>query len=248
MLYVKRKLEQALEVGINAKEIHLPKSASTEKIIDTLEELNDDVNVNAILIQLPLPKHIDPNDVVPYIDPIKDVDGLTPFNVGNLACRLGGIVPCTPMGCMMLLQKYVKQDLSGMHAVIIGKSNLVGKPLAQMLLQCDCTVTIVHKATKNISEITKQADILIAAAGSPHLVKADWVKPGAYVLDVGINYVDGEIVGDVDFDAVIDKVAAISPVPGGVGPMTVACLLLNTTMATMAQHEIMPEYLGAIEE
>ena len=242
LLYVSKKLEKAETIGINAREVHLPDNTTQDNLKQLIEELNNDPKTNGILIQLPLPKQLISNQITSCVNHLKDVDGLSPYNVGALATNLDGLIPCTPLACTILLHSRIK-DLSGMHAVIIGKSNLVGRPLGQLLMHEECTVTNVHKLTKNISDITKQADIIIAAAGSPGLVKADWVKDGAYVIDVGITNVNGKIKGDVDFDSVVDKVTAITPVPGGVGPMTVACLMLNTVKATCLQHNIEPQFI-----
>ena len=204
-----------------------PKDVSEEEILKKIKELNNDKNVSGILVQLPLPDQISKEKVINLIDPIKDVDGFSPINVGNLASGYNAIVPCTPLGCLLLLKK-VEKNLSGKHAVIIGRSNLNGKPLAQLLLKENCTVTITHSKTKNLKEECLKADILIAAVGVANLVKKDWVKSGSVIIDVGINKQGDKIVGDVNFEEVKDKVKAITPVPGGVGPMTIACLLKNT--------------------
>ena len=200
---------------------------SEEEILKKIKELNNDKNVSGILVQLPLPDQISKEKVINLIDPLKDVDGFSPINVGNLASGYNAIVPCTPLGCLLLLKK-VEKNLSGKHAVIIGRSNLNGKPLAQLLLKENCTVTITHSKTKNLKEECLKADILIAAVGVANLVKKDWVKSGSIIIDVGINKQGDKIVGDVNFEEVKDKVKAITPVPGGVGPMTIACLLKNT--------------------
>ena len=196
-------------------------------ILEKIKELNNDQNVSGILVQPPLPKQINKEKIINAIHPSKDVDGFNPVNVGNLSSGYKGLVPCTPMGCLMLIKK-VEKNLSGKHAVIIGRSNLNGKPMAQLLLKENCTVTIVHSKTKNLQQECLKADILVAAVGVPNLVKKDWVKKDAIVIDVGINKLDDKIVGDVEFDQVKDIAKAITPVPGGVGPMTIACLLKNT--------------------
>ncbi len=226
-IYVKNKEKISKEVGINSKVIKYPKDVSEEEIIKKIKELNNDKNVSGILVQLPLPGQISKEKVINLIDPLKDVDGFSPINVGNLASGYNAIVPCTPLGCLLLLKK-VEKNLSGKHAVIIGRSNLNGKPLAQLLLKENCTVTITHSKTKNLKEECLKADILIAAVGVANLVKKDWVKSGSVIIDVGINKQGDKIVGDVNFEEVKDKVKAITPVPGGVGPMTIACLLKNT--------------------
>ena len=226
-IYVKNKEKISKEVGINSNVIKYPKDVSEEEILKKIKELNNDKNVSGILVQLPLPDQISKEKVINLIDPLKDVDGFSPINAGNLASGYNAIVPCTPLGCLLLLKK-VEKNLSGKHAVIIGRSNLNGKPLAQLLLKENCTVTIVHSKTKNLKEECSKADILIAAAGKAKLVKKDWVKNGSIIIDVGINQEGTKIVGDVSFEEVKDKVKAITPVPGGVGPMTIACLLKNT--------------------
>ena len=226
-IYVKNKEKISKEVGINSNVIKYPKDVSEEEILKKIKELNNDKNVSGILVQLPLPDQISKEKVINLIDPLKDVDGFSPINVGNLASGYNAIVPCTPLGCLLLLKK-VEKNLSGKHAVIIGRSNLNGKPLAQLLLKENCTVTITHSKTKNLKEECLKADILIAAVGVANLVKKDWVKSGSVIIDVGINKQGDKIVGDVNFEEVKDKVKAITPVPGGVGPMTIACLLKNT--------------------
>ena len=226
-IYVKNKEKISKEVGINSNVIKYPKDVSEEEILKKIKELNNDKNVSGILVQLPLPDQISKEKVINLIDPLKDVDGFSPINAGNLASGYNAIVPCTPLGCLLLLKK-VEKNLSGKHAVIIGRSNLNGKPLAQLLLKENCTVTITHSKTKNLKEECLKADILIAAVGVANLVKKDWVKSGSVIIDVGINKQGNKIVGDVNFEEVKDKVKAITPVPGGVGPMTIACLLKNT--------------------
>ena len=226
-IYVRNKEKNSKEVGINSNVIKYPSDVSEEEILNKIEELNKDKNISGILVQLPLPEQISKEKIINAIDPLKDVDGFNPVNVGNLASGYKAIVPCTPLGCLLLIKK-VEKNLSGKHAVIIGRSNLNGKPMAQLLLKENCTVTIVHSKTKNLQNECLKADILVAAVGVPNLVKKDWVKSDAVVIDVGINKVDNKIIGDVNFKEIKDKVRAITPVPGGVGPMTIACLLSNT--------------------
>jgi methylenetetrahydrofolate dehydrogenase (NADP+)/methenyltetrahydrofolate cyclohydrolase len=226
-IYVKNKEKNSKEVGMNSDVIKYPDEVTEKEILDKIKELNNDQNVSGILVQLPLPKQIDKEKIINAIHPSKDVDGFNPVNVGNLSSGYQGLVPCTPMGCLMLIKK-VEKNLSGKHAVIIGRSNLNGKPMAQLLLKENCTVTIVHSKTKNLQQECLKADILVAAVGVPNLVKKDWVKKDAIVIDVGINKLNDKIVGDVEFDQVKDIAKAITPVPGGVGPMTIACLLKNT--------------------
>ncbi len=227
LIYVKNKEKSAKEVGISSQVIKYSDSVSETEIIEKIVELNNDKNISGILVQLPLPKQIRKQKIINAINPKKDVDGFHPLNVGNLASGYEAIIPCTPYGCLLLI-KHVEKNLNGKHAVIIGRSNLNGKPMAQLLLKENCSVTIVHSKTKNIKLECQKADILIASAGVPNLVKADWVKKDAIVIDVGINKINGKIVGDVSFDEVRKKSKAITPVPGGVGPMTIACLLKNT--------------------
>jgi len=226
-IYVKNKEKNSKEVGMNSDVIKYSDNVTEKEILDKIKELNNDPNVSGILVQLPLPKQIDKEKIINAIHPSKDVDGFNPVNVGNLSSGYKGLVPCTPMGCLMLIKK-VEKNLSGKHAVIIGRSNLNGKPMAQLLLKENCTVTIVHSKTKNLQQECLKADILVAAVGVPNLVKKDWVKKDAIVIDVGINKLNDKIVGDVEFDQVKDIAKAITPVPGGVGPMTIACLLKNT--------------------
>jgi len=226
-IYVRNKEKNSKEVGINSNVIKYPSDVSEEEVLNKIKELNKDKNISGILVQLPLPDQINKEKVINAIDPLKDVDGFNPVNVGNLASGYKAIVPCTPLGCLLLIKK-VEKNLSGKHAVIIGRSNLNGKPMAQLLLKENCTVTIVHSKTKNLQNECLKADILVAAVGVPNLVKKDWVKSDAVVIDVGINKVDNKIIGDVNFKEIKDKVRAITPVPGGVGPMTIACLLSNT--------------------
>ena len=226
-IYVKNKEKSSKEVGINSDVLQYSKDVTEEEILKKIKELNNDINVSGILVQLPLPDQISKEKIINSIDPSKDVDGFSPINVGKLASGYNAIVPCTPQGCLLLVKK-VEKNLSGKHAVIIGRSNLNGKPIAQLLLKENCTVTITHSRTKNLKDECLKADILIAAVGVANLVKKDWVKNGSVIIDVGINKLGDKIVGDVSFEEVKDKVKAITPVPGGVGPMTIACLLKNT--------------------
>ena len=245
-VYVKTKTKMAKEIGMDVEDHFLDKNVSEADLLKLIDHLNKEVKVNGILVQLPLPPHIDSRAVIDSIDPIKDADGFHAVNVGRNS--IGGellkktFTPCTPLGCFLMLKKSVA-DLKGMHAVIIGRSNIVGKPMAQLLLEESCTVTIVHSKTRNIEELTKQADIVVAAVGRPLMVKKSWVKEGAIVIDVGINRIDHpekpgktKLVGDVDFDEVSNIASAITPVPGGVGPMTIACLLKNTVDAAFRQN------------
>jgi len=227
LIYVKNKEKNAKEVGMNSMVIKYPKTVSEKEVLKKIEELNKNANTSGILVQLPLPDQINKEKIINAIHPSKDVDGFNPVNVGNLSSGYKSIVPCTPLGCLLLIKK-IDPDLSGKHAVVIGRSNLNGKPMAQLLLRENCTVTIVHSKTNNLQNECLKADILIAAAGVPNLVKKDWIKKNVIVIDVGINKVEEKIVGDVKFDELKDKVKAITPVPGGVGPMTIACLLKNT--------------------
>ena len=226
-IYVKNKVKKSKEVGINSDVIRYPENVSEKEILRKIIELNEDNKVSGILIQLPLPKQINKEKIINLIHPSKDVDGFHPINVGNLASGYHAIIPCTPLGCSLLIKK-IEKNLSGKHAVIIGRSNLNGKPMAQLLLRENCTVTIVHSKTKNIKDECLKADILVVAIGVPNFIKKDWVNEGSIVIDVGINKLENKIVGDVKFEDVKEKVKAITPVPGGVGPMTIACLLKNT--------------------
>ena len=226
-IYVKNKELSAKEVGINSTVIKYPKNVDEKEVLRKIEELNKNDDISGILVQLPLPNQIDKEKIINAIHPSKDVDGFNPINVGNLSSGYKSIVPCTPLGSLLLIKK-VESNLSGKHAVIIGRSNLNGKPMAQLLLKENCTVTILHSKTKNLQNECLRADILIAAAGVPNLIKKDWVNKGTIVIDVGINKVGEKIVGDVNFNELKDIVKAITPVPGGVGPMTIACLLKNT--------------------
>ena len=238
-VYVRNKVKQTKDAGMVSIEHQLSAETSEKTLLSLIDALNKDDEIDGILVQLPLPKHINENSVIQTINPEKDVHGFHVINAGKLATGQKGLVPCTPLGCLLLLQNTIG-DLSGLHAVIVGRSNIVGKPLAQLLLAENTSVTIVHSKTKNITEITSKADILIAAVGRAEIVKSDWVKPGACVIDVGINRLETQeretgkyrIVGDVDFSQVSEKASFITPVPGGVGPMTISCLLRNTVIAT----------------
>lgn len=230
-VYVKNKIKATNEAGLISIEHRLPDDASASEIETLIDTLNADKNVHGILLQLPLPKHLDSDPLIQRIAPEKDVDGLTITNVGKLVAGLDGLVPCTPQGSLLLI-KSVKQDLGGLNAVVIGRSLLFGKPMAQLLLAENCTVTTAHSKTKDLASVCRNADILVAAVGRTEMVKGDWVKPGAIVIDVGINRQDnGKLKGDVDFDAASKIAGYITPVPGGVGPMTIACLLANTLKA-----------------
>ena len=234
-VYVRAKGRACAGSGLTALDIRLPDDISEEGLAAEIGKLNQDDRIDGVLVQLPLPRQIDPHRILGTIDPAKDVDGFHPVNVGRLWSGLPTMVPCTPQGCLRLLHT-VHRDLTGLDAVILGRSNIVGKPVAALLIGADCTVTVIHSKTRDARDISRHADILIAAAGQPGMVNADWVKPGATVIDVGINPMTGpegrsRIVGDVDFLAVSAVARAITPVPGGVGPMTIACLLLNTLLA-----------------
>jgi len=226
-IYVKNKEKSAVEVGLSSEVIKYPADLEEKVLLDKIEELNNDQKVSGILVQLPLPKHINKRKVIETIAHEKDVDGFHPMNVGNLSSGYNSSIPCTPLGCILLL-KQVEKNLSGKHAVIIGRSNLNGKPMTQLLLKENCTVTITHSKTKDLKSECLRADIIVAAVGIPKLVKGDWVKKGAIVIDVGINKTDSGLVGDVDFEQVSKVAKAVTPVPGGVGPMTIACLINNT--------------------
>ena len=233
-IYVRNKEKFAQEVGIRSKILKFDSTITEQNLISEIHKLNNDTSVHGILVQLPLPNHINSRKIISEIDPGKDVDGFHPVNVGNLSAGNESLVPCTPYGCYLLL-KEVMSNLSGLHAVIIGRSNINGKPMAQLLLKEDCTVTIAHSKTKNLKQLCLTADILVAAVGKAHMVKSDWVKSDCVVIDVGINRLEEngnkKIVGDVDFENIKNKVKAITPVPGGVGPMTISCLLNNTFKA-----------------
>ncbi|WOE32450.1 MULTISPECIES: bifunctional methylenetetrahydrofolate dehydrogenase/methenyltetrahydrofolate cyclohydrolase FolD [unclassified Acinetobacter] len=238
-VYVRNKVEKALEVGIRSLEFRFAAETTAEILLEKIDQLNADPTVNGILVQLPLPAHIDEILVLQRIDPIKDVDGFHSENVGGLSQGRDVLTPCTPTGCIRLLKETLGENLSGLHAVVVGRSNIVGKPMAALLLQENCTVTIVHSRTKNIQEICKTADILVAAVGQPHMINASYLKPQAVVIDVGINRIQhngqNRLVGDVDFADVVSQVKAITPVPGGVGPMTIAYLMKNTLNAARLQ-------------
>jgi methylenetetrahydrofolate dehydrogenase (NADP+)/methenyltetrahydrofolate cyclohydrolase len=234
-VYVRNKRRTTETVGMRSFAHDLPADTSVETLLALIDRLNTDPAVNGILVQLPLPKHIDAEKVIERIDPKKDVDGFHPYNIGRLVLKMPVLRPCTPYGCMRLLQE-TGVDLVGMNAVVIGQSNIVGRPMALELLMARCTVTICHSATRNLPDILRQADIVVAGVGKPKFVQRDWIKPGAIVIDVGINRLpDGKLCGDVDFDAVQDLASWITPVPGGVGPMTIATLLGNTLAAARWQ-------------
>ena len=247
-VYVRNKLKQTVDSGMRSLEHVLPATIGQRDLIALVRTLNDDAEVDGILVQLPLPAHLDADAVIAELDPDKDVDGLTDLNAGRLASgRAGagrGLVPCTPLGCLKLIESVVP-DIGGLEAVIVGRSNLFGKPMAQLLLQANATVTIAHSRSRDLDTICRRADILVAAVGRPGLVQGTWIKPGAIVIDVGINRVgtgtgDQRLVGDVAFEDAREVAAAITPVPGGVGPMTIACLLLNTLQAAMLRRKLQP--------
>ena len=241
-VYVRMKRKQTQEIGMTSIEHKLPADTSQQAVLDLVKTLNDDDDVNGILVQFPVPDHISQQKIIELISPEKDVDGLHPLNAGKLAAGVEALVSCTPMGCVLLAKDQLG-DLTGLNAVIIGRSNLVGKPVAQILLKQNATVTICHSRSKDIAKICANADLLIAAVGRPNMVKADWVKPGACVIDVGINRIaqagkNERLVGDVDAAEVSQVAGSLSPVPGGVGPMTIACLLRNTLQAFCAQNNL----------
>ena len=244
-IYVRNKGIQTKEAGMKSLEFRLEEKTSEENLLKKVRELNEDKSVNGILVQFPVPKHMSQQKIIESILPSKDVDGLHPVNSGYLASGLNGMVPCTPQGSAILIKETLG-DLSGLNAVVVGRSNLVGKPIAQLLLKENCTVTICHSRTKNLKELCLSADIIVAAVGIPELIKEDWVSKGTTIIDVGINRLDApktgpgkpNLVGDVDFNGAIKNASSITPVPGGVGPMTIACLLLNTLIATCAQNNI----------
>ena len=226
-VYVRAKGKATREAGMLSVEHRLPAETDTATLLALVAELNADAGVDGILVQLPLPAHIDARAVLLAIDPDKDVDGFHPVNAGRLVTGMPGFVPCTPLGCLMLLRS-VHEHLAGLDAVVVGRSNIVGKPMAQLLLQESCTVTIAHSRTRDLFARVREADIVVAAVGIPGMIRGDWIKPGATVIDVGINRTDHGLVGDVDFASAVEVAGAITPVPGGVGPMTIACLLSNT--------------------
>ena len=241
-VYVRNKGKQTVEVGMASFEHRLSDQTTEGDLLLLIDQLNSDPTVHGILVQLPLPAQINTHAVINAIDPDKDVDGFHLINVGRLTTGESGLVPCTPLGCMMLLREYAG-DLSGQNAVIVGRSNIVGKPMASLLLAAHCTVTVAHSRTKDLTDVCRQADILIAAVGRAEMIQGDWIKPGATVIDVGINRIDGEngkkrLVGDVEFASASAVAGAITPVPGGVGPMTIACLLRNTVQAACAANGV----------
>lgn len=234
-IYINRKIKMCQELGIASHPHFIDNNIPEKELLDLIKKLNARDDIDGILVQLPLPQHIDSAKILEAISPYKDVDGFHPLNVGKLVLGHDGLVPCTALGCLKLLQEVI-EDLSGLHAVIIGRSNIVGKPVAFLLLQENCTVTIAHSKTKNLDEICLSADILIAATGKKGLIKGSWIKPGAYVLDVGINRENDKLSGDVEFEKALGRAAAITPVPGGVGPMTIASLMHNTVEAAMRRR------------
>jgi len=244
-VYVGSKQKMTVEAGMKSFDHRLPESVSEEELLSLIANLNADPAVNGILVQLPLPQHIDSHKVIAAVDPGKDVDGFHPLNAGRLATGLPALVPCTPLGCI-ILAKSVHPSLVGLEAVVIGRSNIVGKPLVQLLIAESATVTVAHSKTRDLPAVCRRADLLFAAVGRPEMVKGDWIKPGATVIDVGINRVPGaaagktRIVGDVAYAEALARAGAITPVPGGVGPMTIACLLVNTLRAACAAHGLSP--------
>jgi len=235
-VYVRSKGKATITAGMESFEHLLDDDTSQDTLLALVRTLNEDERVDGILVQLPLPDQIDEKKVIDAIDPAKDVDGFHIDNVGKLAVGEDSLIPCTPLGCIMMLRDRLG-DLSGLEAVVLGRSNIVGKPIAQLLLRENCTVTIAHSRTRDLPDVVGRGDIVVAAVGRPQMVKGDWLKPGATVIDVGINRVDGKLVGDVDFASASEVAGAITPVPGGVGPMTVACLLRNTVQAARLQLE-----------
>ena len=250
-VYVKNKIEKTIEVGFNSIEHRLDENVSEENLLKLVNDLNNNSNVQGILVQLPLPKHIDSDKVLDAILPVKDVDGFHAENVGKLWSGLNSLVPCTPLGCSILLKK-LNPDLSGKNGIIIGRSNIVGKPMASLLLSMNATVTIAHSRTKNIEQLVKSADVVVAAVGIPEMVKGNWIKKDAIVIDVGINRIEREgkrvLVGDVDYEECLNNASKITPVPGGVGPMTIACLLLNTLLTSYEQFNENPIELSSFLE
>jgi methylenetetrahydrofolate dehydrogenase (NADP+)/methenyltetrahydrofolate cyclohydrolase len=240
-VYVRNKARTTVEAGMASFEHRLPADTSETTLLALVAQLNADPAVHGILVQLPLPKHIDTNRVLDAVAPDKDVDGFHVINAGRLSTGLPGLVPCTPLGCLLMLKAELG-DLSGLRAVVLGRSNIVGKPMAALLLRESCTVTIAHSRTRDLPEECRRADILVAAVGQPEMLRGDWIKPGATVIDVGINRVPGEagkmrLVGDVAFTEAVEVAGRITPVPGGVGPMTIACLLRNTLTAAKLQSQ-----------
>jgi methylenetetrahydrofolate dehydrogenase (NADP+) / methenyltetrahydrofolate cyclohydrolase len=234
-VYVRSKGKACREAGMVSIEHRLPADAPEAAVLGLVAALNGDPAIDGILVQLPLPPQIDTDKVIAAIDPDKDVDGFHPVNVGRLASGLPGFVPCTPLGCLMLIRDTLG-DIAGLDAVVVGRSNIVGKPMAQLLLGDSATVTIAHSRTRDLPGLCRRADILVAAVGRPEMIRGDWVKPGAVIIDVGINRVDGKLVGDVAFDEAAQHARAITPVPGGVGPMTIACLLQNTLVSAQRRQ------------
>jgi len=238
-IYVRNKGKATEAAGMASFEHRLPDTVSQDELLYLIGRLNGDEQVDGILVQLPLPRQIDEKLVLAAIDPAKDVDGFHVENAGRLAIGEPGVVPCTPLGCLMLLKDRLG-DLAGLEAVVVGRSNIVGKPMAQLLLRENCTVTIAHSRTRDLPAVVRRADILVAAVGQPELIKGDWLKPGATVIDVGMNRLDGRLTGDVDFQSASEVAGAITPVPGGVGPMTIAVLLRNTLAAAHARAGLAP--------
>ncbi len=236
-VYVRNKHKATIAAGMASFEYRLPADTEQDELLALVASLNADPAVDGILVQLPLPSQIDADTVLMAIDPEKDVDGFHPVNAGRLATGLPGFVPCTPAGCVMLLKGQLG-DLAGLDAVIIGRSNIVGKPMAQLLIAESCTVTVAHSKTRDLSSVVKRADIVVAAVGQPQMIKGEWIKPGAVVIDVGINRTDDGLVGDVDFNGAASVASAITPVPGGVGPMTIACLLRNTLVSACRRQGV----------
>jgi methylenetetrahydrofolate dehydrogenase (NADP+)/methenyltetrahydrofolate cyclohydrolase len=239
-VYVRNKAKQTSECGMASLEHKLPATTPEAELLALVARLNVDPDVDGILVQLPLPKHVDARKVIEAIDPDKDVDGFHPVNVGRLSTGERALVPCTPLGCVILARSVVDK-LAGLEAVIVGRSNIVGKPMTQLLLAEDCTVTIAHSRTRDLASVVRRADLVVAAVGRPQMVRGDWIKPGAVVIDVGINRIDAgngktKLVGDVAYDEAVHVASAITPVPGGVGPMTIACLLRNTLDAAIARR------------
>ena len=242
-VYVRNKEKFAKECGFNSVTYRKSADITEEELLGLIDDLNNDPSVHGILVQLPISKHLNEERVLNSIDPLKDVDGFHPINIGQLSIGKPNLIPCTPLGSLLLLQDKLGKDLSGKHAVIVGRSNIVGKPMMQLLLSQNCTVTVAHSRTKNTKELCQAADIVVAAVGVPELIKGDWIKKGATVIDVGINRIETaegktRLVGDVEFAGASENAAFITPVPGGVGPMTIACLLRNTVTAMCMQNKI----------